>query len=101
LVVLMVLGGLAHAPLSYGRLALLGVISFLGLCGALLAVAALSLQKDLVDHIMGIKLMDPATLVVMEKTAQRKKKLQNVVDWVKHNPTHSAPTQDAGENVPM
>ena len=59
----------------------------------------LSFQKDLVDHIMGIKPMDPAKLVVMEKAAQRKKKLQYVVDWMKQNPTYSAPNQDAGENI--
>jgi hypothetical protein len=99
LVILMVLFGLAHAPLSYGRLALLGGVSFLGLCAALFAVAALSFQKDLVDHIMGIKPMDPAKLVVMEKAAQRKKKLQYVVDWMKQNPTYSVPNQDARENI--
>lgn len=100
LVALMVLFGFAHAPLGYGRLALL---FFAALPSTFLALAisfGLNMQNELVDHIMGVKPITPERMLVIEKAFQGRKKLKNLIDSMKRNQP-SASSQDAEGNIRM
>jgi len=100
LVAMMVLFGLAHAPLGNGRLALLGVAALLGAFLALAISVGLGMQKELVDHIMGVKPIAPERMLVIENAFQRRRKLKTLIDSIKHNPP-SASRPDEGENMQM
>jgi amino acid transporter len=63
--------GLAHAPLSLGRLSILGTVAFLASGFALLCGALLSLEAECVDDILGVKSMAPEKMRFMRRVMTR------------------------------
>jgi hypothetical protein len=101
LVTLMILFGLAHAPLSSGRLAMAAAASLLGVCLALLVGMIRTLERDLADDIMGVKPITPEKLLFLERAALKRKKLRSLVYWTRRNPIPPLPGQDVPENPQM